>query len=64
LVAPGGNPDADRFRPLGSGRSTSSLTNALLIQQIIVRALKRASAFPLSTSSALLGPQAVPPQQA
>jgi hypothetical protein len=30
-VAPGGNPDADRFRPLRSGGSTSSLTNALLI---------------------------------
>ena len=26
-----GNTDADRFRPLRSGRSTSSLTNALLI---------------------------------
>jgi hypothetical protein len=44
LVAPGGSPDADRFRPLRSGRSTPSFTNALLIQQIIARALKRASA--------------------
>jgi hypothetical protein len=30
LVAPGGNPDADRFRPLRSGGSTSSFMNALL----------------------------------
>jgi hypothetical protein len=42
LVAPGGNPDADRFRPLRSGRSTSSLTNALLIQKSI------AASFPLA----------------
>jgi hypothetical protein len=35
LVAPGGNPDADRFRPLRSGGSTSSLTNALLIRKSI-----------------------------
>ena len=33
MVAPGGSPDADRFRPLRSGRSTSSLTNALLTVQ-------------------------------
>ena len=36
MVAPGGSPDADRFRPLRSGRSTSSLINALLIQKSIV----------------------------
>jgi hypothetical protein len=35
------------------------LTNALLIQQIIARALKRASAPPLSTSSVLVRPQAM-----
>ena len=36
-----------------------SLTNALLIQQIIARAFKRASAPSLSTSSVLVGAQAV-----
>jgi hypothetical protein len=41
-VAPGGNPDADRFRPLRCGRSTSSLTNALLIHKNI------APSFPLA----------------
>jgi hypothetical protein len=41
------NPEADRFRPLRSGRLTPSFTNALLIQQIIARAFKRASAPPL-----------------
>jgi hypothetical protein len=30
LAAPGGRPDGDRFRPLRSGGSTSSLINALL----------------------------------
>jgi hypothetical protein len=33
LVAPGGSPEADRFRPLRSGGSTSSLINALLMKQ-------------------------------
>jgi hypothetical protein len=35
LVAPGGSPDADRFRPLRSGGSTSSLINALLIEKLL-----------------------------
>jgi hypothetical protein len=41
LVAPGGSPDADRFRPLRSGRSTSSLTKALLIQKVSHRRIGR-----------------------
>src|SRR5215510_14773650 len=35
IVAPGGSPEDDRFRPLRSGGSTSSLTNALLIRTSI-----------------------------
>ncbi|PYI73939.1 MAG: hypothetical protein DMF08_01855, partial [Verrucomicrobia bacterium] len=40
-VAPGGSPDADLFRPLRSGGSTSSLINALLIQKSIAATASR-----------------------